>query len=109
MKNFKIMNLVRIIILFILLPFPGIAQTHPDDAFLANKYLLSSKGLSGELIITTGRIVRAIALSHPQSLEVANVWVDYSVTVNLTTDSDGASTARISMKNLHLTGDIEYR
>ncbi len=103
------MNSVRTIILLILLPFSGIAQVQPDLVYSANKYLLSSKGPSGELIITTGRIVRAIAVSHPKSLEVANLWVNYSVAISITTDREGSSTARISFKNLHLTGDIDYK
>lgn len=103
------MNLVRVIILFILLPLLGLAQLSHDDVSPVNKYLLSSKGVSGELIITTGRIVKAIALSKSHSSEIANIWVDYSILVNLTTDSEGSSTARISLKDLHLTGDIEYK
>lgn len=103
------MNLVRIIILFLLLSLLGKTQTHPDDTFLANKYLLSAKGPSGELIITTGRIVKTIALNLPHSSEIANLWVNYSVGVTLTTDIEGSSTARIVFKNLHLTGDIGYK
>lgn len=104
------MRLIRVVILFIFIPFfSGIAQTPPEEVNLVNKYLLSARGPSGELIITTGRIVKAIALSRPQSMEIAHIWVNYSVSIKLVSDRDGSTTAQISFRNLHLTGDVKYK
>ncbi len=104
------MRLVSIIFISLFLPiFSGVAQTPPEEVVQINKYLLSAKGPSGELIVTTGRIVKAIALSRPQSMEIANVWVNYSVSVAMHTDRDGSTTARVSFKDLHLTGDVKFK
>jgi hypothetical protein len=104
------MRLVSVIFIFLFLPIlSGTAQKPPEEVVQMNKYLLSAKGPSGELIITTGRIVKAIALSRPQSMEIANVWVNYSVSVALSTDRDGSTTARVSFKDLHLTGDVKFK
>jgi hypothetical protein len=104
------MRLVSIIFLSLFFPIlSGLAQTPPEEVNLNNKYLLSAKGPSGELIITTGRIVKAIALSRPQSLEIAHLWVNYNVSITTNTDREGSTTAHISFKDLHLTGDVIYK
>lgn len=104
------MRLVSIILISLFLPvFSGVAQKPSEEVVQINKYLLSAKGPSGELIVTTGRIVKAIALSRPQSMEIASLWVNYSVSITLNSDRDGSTTAHISFKDLHLTGDVKYK
>lgn len=97
---------------FFLLSFSAWSQALPaDNAEVARpaKYLLKAKGPSGEVISTTGRIVKAIALSRPQSLEIAYIYINYIPSVKLNTDISGETTAVISFHAMKLSGDLVYK
>ena len=105
------MRFVTIIFLFLLfLNAQGWAQSPPEyEVIKPSSYLLKAKGPSGELISTTGRIVRAIALSRPQSLEIARIYVNYIASVKLNTDPSGETTAVVSFNAMKLSGDVVYK
>ncbi|MDP4289760.1 MAG: hypothetical protein Q8908_01655, partial [Bacteroidota bacterium] len=90
----------------------GRAQSVPLDSaevVKPSKYLLSAKGPSGEVILTTGRIVKAIAISRPQSMEIARIYLHYIAKVKLKTDVTGLSLATVSFSSMKLSGDLVYK
>ena len=107
------MRFVRIIVLILLSSaFSGWAQsistttTYPVPQ---SKYLLTAYLASGEVITPTGRIVRTIALSHPRSMEIAKIWLNYTIDIKLKKDLTGETIAVVSFNNMKLTGDIDYK
>ena len=107
------MRFVTIIFLFLIFSSAsGWSQLPAEDATeitKPSKYLLKAKGPSGEIISTTGRIVKAIALSRPQSLEIAHIYLNYIATVKLNTDKSGETTAVVSFQSMKLSGDLVYK
>ena len=107
------MRLTHTLFLFFLLStLSGWSQLVPVDSAIDNqpsRYLLRAKGPSGEIILTTGRIVKAIAQSRPTSMEIARIFVDYNVSIKLIKDISGESTAVISFTGLKLSGDLTYK
>ena len=97
---------------FLLYSYPGWSQSAPADIteiIKPVKYRLQAIGPSGEVYSTTGRIVKAIALGRPQSLEIAYIYVNYSPTVKLVTDISGETTAVVSFHAMKLSGDVVYK
>ena len=107
------MRFVTIIFLFFIFSSVfGWSQSLPLDnaeVIKPSKYLLKAKGPSGEVISTTGRIVKAIALSRPQSLEIAYIYLNYIPSIKLNTDINGETTAVISFHSMKLSGDLIYK
>jgi hypothetical protein len=107
------MRFVRnIIFLFLFTTLSGWAQSKSSDTTYPipqSKYLLTAYLASGEVITTTGRIVRTIALSHPRSMEIAKIWLNYNVNIKLKTDPIGESIAVVSFSSLNLIGDLDYK
>lgn len=107
------MRLTHTLILFFLLStLSGWSQLVPVDStidILPTRYLLSAKGPSGEIIFTTGRIVKTIASSRPKSMEIASIYVNYNVNIKLNKDISGESIAVISFSGLKLSGDLSYK
>jgi len=102
----------NIIFLFLFTTLSGWAQsksTVTSYPIPQSKYLLTAYLASGEVITTTGRIVRTIALSHPRSMEIAKIWLNYNVNIKLKTDLVGESIAVVSFSSLKLTGDLDYK
>ena len=103
---------INIVFLFLFSILSGWAQSKPTDTTETNfklKYLLTAYLPSGEVIIPTGRIIRTIALSHPRSMEIANIYVNYNVNIKLGTDLTGETIAVVSFHNLKLSGDVDYK
>ena len=101
-----------LILFFLLSTLSGWSQLVPVDSTIdiqPSMYLLSAKGPSGEIIYTTGRIVKAIAQSRPKSMEIARIYVNYNVKIKLSKDNSGESIAVISFTGLKLSGDLSYK
>jgi hypothetical protein len=107
------MRFVTILFIFFLFSYiTGWAQSPPEDdaeTIKPSSYLLKVKNPSGEVISTTGRIMRAIALSRPQSLEIARIYLNYTASVKLNTDVSGETTAIVSFRSMKLSGDVVYK
>ena len=106
------MRLIYILFLFCLLStLSGWSQLISADSAFDNqpsRYLLSAKGPSGEIIYTTGRIVKTIALSRSKDMEIARIYVNYNVKIKLVSDVNGESIAVVSFTGLKLSGDLSY-
>jgi hypothetical protein len=102
----------NIVFLFLFSTLSGWAQSRPADvseAISPSKYLLTAYLSTGEVIVPTGRIVKTIALSHPRSMEIANIYVNYKVNIRLKTDPAGESVAVVTFLNLKMTGALDYK
>lgn len=111
----KALTMRFITILFLFLIFSSVSgwcQSRPVDAtevIKPSKYMLKAISPSGVVISTTGRIMRAIALSRPQSLEIARIYLNYIATVKLNTDVSGETSAVVSFQAMKLSGDVVYK
>jgi len=107
------MRFVRIIVLILLSSaFSGWAQSNSTATSYPipqSKYLLTAYLASGEVITPTGRIIRTIALSHPRSMEVANIWLNYTLDIRLKKGLTGETIAVVSFNKMKLTGDVYYK
>jgi hypothetical protein len=107
------MRLVRIIVLILLSsPFSGWAQSNSTATAYPvpqSKYLLTAYLASGEVITPTGRIIRTIALNHPRSMEIANIWINYTLDIKLKKGLAGETIAVVSFNKIKLTGDVYYK
>ena len=107
------MRFVRIIVLILLSStFSGWAQSNSSATTYPvpqSKYLLTAYLASGEVITPTGRIVRTIALSHPRSMEIAKIWLNYTIDIKLKKDLIGETIAVVTFNKMNLTGDVDYK
>ena len=107
------MRFVRnIILVFLFSTLSGWAQSKSTDItsqVSQPKYLLTAYLASGEVITPTGRIIRTIALSHPRSMEIANIWLNYNIDIKLKKNSIGETIAVVSFNSMKLSGDLDYK
>src|ERR1035437_4844954 len=107
------MRFVRnIILVFLFSTLSGWAQSKSTDIaspVSQSKYLLTAYLASGEVISPTGRIIRTIALSHPRSMEIANIWLNYNIDIKLKKNSIGETIAVVSFNSMKLSGDLDYK
>jgi hypothetical protein len=102
----------NIVFLFLFSTLTGWAQSRPAETTATNsssRYLLTAYLPSGEVIVPTGRIMRTIALSHPRSMEIATIYVNYKVNIRLKTDPAGESVAIVTFVNFKMSGDLDYK
>jgi hypothetical protein len=107
------MRLISTLLLLLVISANAVwAQSVPLDSvdvIPPSRYMLKAKGPSGELILTTGRIVKAIAISSPKLMEIARIYVNYTVRIKLNTNSGGETVAIVTFSALRLSGDLDYK